>query len=102
MLTKSRLKFAQFCEDYTILAVMVGEKETGSMTGLHPRKGLRARRHFCREVRTAQADGSMRPEPLMDVAKVAKAILYMASLPLDAKVATMTLMATNMPFIDRG
>jgi len=35
----------------------------------------------------------------MDVAKVARAVLYMANLPLDANVATMTLMATKMPFI---
>jgi NADP-dependent 3-hydroxy acid dehydrogenase YdfG len=38
----------------------------------------------------------------MDLAKVANAVLYMASLPLDANVATMTLMATKMPFIGRG
>ena len=44
----------------------------------------------------------MRPEPLMDVAKVAKAVLYTANLPLDANVATMTLMATKMPFIGQG
>jgi NAD(P)-dependent dehydrogenase (short-subunit alcohol dehydrogenase family) len=50
----------------------------------------------------AQADGSVRPEPLMDVAEVARAVVYMASLPLDANVATMTVMATKMPFIGRG
>jgi NAD(P)-dependent dehydrogenase (short-subunit alcohol dehydrogenase family) len=49
-----------------------------------------------------QADGSMRPEPRMDVADVARAVLYMAELPLDANVATMTVMATKMPFIGRG
>jgi NAD(P)-dependent dehydrogenase (short-subunit alcohol dehydrogenase family) len=51
---------------------------------------------------TAQADGSTRVEPRMDVAAVAEAVLYMASLPLDANVATMTVMATKMPFVGRG
>jgi NAD(P)-dependent dehydrogenase (short-subunit alcohol dehydrogenase family) len=49
-----------------------------------------------------QADGSVRPEPLMDVADVARAVRYMADLPLDANVATMTVMATKMPFVGRG
>ena len=49
-----------------------------------------------------QADGSVRPEPRMAVADVASAVLYMASLPLDANVATMTVMATTMPFVGRG
>jgi NAD(P)-dependent dehydrogenase (short-subunit alcohol dehydrogenase family) len=49
-----------------------------------------------------QADGSVRPEPRVDVADVARAVCYMASLPLDANVATMTVMATKMPFIGRG
>jgi NAD(P)-dependent dehydrogenase (short-subunit alcohol dehydrogenase family) len=49
-----------------------------------------------------QADGSVRPEPRMDVADVARAVCYMASLPLDANVATMTVMATKMPFLGRG
>jgi NAD(P)-dependent dehydrogenase (short-subunit alcohol dehydrogenase family) len=49
-----------------------------------------------------QADGTVRPEPVMDVAHVATAVLYMASLPLDANVQFMTLMATKMPFIGRG
>jgi NAD(P)-dependent dehydrogenase (short-subunit alcohol dehydrogenase family) len=49
-----------------------------------------------------QADGSVRPEPLMDVRHVADAVLYMASLPLDANVQFMTVMATNMPYIGRG
>jgi NAD(P)-dependent dehydrogenase (short-subunit alcohol dehydrogenase family) len=50
----------------------------------------------------AQADGTVRPEPLMDVAEVGRAVRYMADLPLDANVATMTVMATKMPFIGRG
>ena len=50
----------------------------------------------------AQADGQIRPEPMMDVADVARAVLYMAGLPLDTNVATMTVMATKMPFVGRG
>jgi NAD(P)-dependent dehydrogenase (short-subunit alcohol dehydrogenase family) len=49
-----------------------------------------------------QADGSIKPEPTMDPQHVARAVLYMASLPLDANVQFMTLMATKMPFIGRG
>jgi len=49
-----------------------------------------------------QADGTIRPEPLMDVEHAAAAIRYMASLPLDANVATLTVMATTMPYIGRG
>jgi NAD(P)-dependent dehydrogenase (short-subunit alcohol dehydrogenase family) len=50
----------------------------------------------------AQADSGVRPEPRMDVADVARAVLYMAGLPLEANVATMTVMATRMPFVGRG
>jgi NAD(P)-dependent dehydrogenase (short-subunit alcohol dehydrogenase family) len=49
-----------------------------------------------------QADGTVRPEPVMDLAHVASAVLYMASLPLEANVQFMTLIATKMPFIGRG
>ena len=49
-----------------------------------------------------QADGSTMAEPRMDVRHVADAVLYMASLPLDANVQFMTVMATKMPFIGRG
>jgi NAD(P)-dependent dehydrogenase (short-subunit alcohol dehydrogenase family) len=49
-----------------------------------------------------QADGSVRPEPRMDVSHVAEAVVYMAGLPLSANVQFMTLMATKMPFIGRG
>jgi len=49
-----------------------------------------------------QADGSMRVEPTMDVAHVARAVVYMASLPLDANVQFLTVMATKMPFVGRG
>ncbi len=49
-----------------------------------------------------QPDGSVLAEPMMDVRHVADAVLYMASLPLDANVQFLTVMATNMPFIGRG
>ncbi|MGP1615102.1 MAG: SDR family oxidoreductase [Pollutimonas bauzanensis] len=49
-----------------------------------------------------QADGTTRPEPRMDVAHVARAVVHMAQLPLDANVQSMTIMATNMPFVGRG
>jgi len=50
----------------------------------------------------AQADGSRKPEPTFDVAHVGRAIVYMASLPLDANVQFLTVMATKMPFVGRG
>lgn len=49
-----------------------------------------------------QANGTTMVEPRMDVAHVADAVLYIANLPLDANVQSMTLMATAMPFIGRG
>jgi len=49
-----------------------------------------------------QANGQIAIEPLMDVGHVASAVLYMASLPLDANVQFMTIMATKMPFVGRG
>jgi NAD(P)-dependent dehydrogenase (short-subunit alcohol dehydrogenase family) len=49
-----------------------------------------------------QPNGETRPEPTMDVKHVADAVLYMASLPLEANVQFMTVMATRMPFIGRG
>ena len=49
-----------------------------------------------------QADGSIAPEPVMDVAHVGRAVLYMANLPLDANVPFITLMATKMPLSGRG
>jgi NAD(P)-dependent dehydrogenase (short-subunit alcohol dehydrogenase family) len=51
---------------------------------------------------TKQADGRIAPEPRMDVTHVARAVVFMASLPLDANVLSMTLMATKMPFVGRG
>jgi NADP-dependent 3-hydroxy acid dehydrogenase YdfG len=49
-----------------------------------------------------QADGSIAVEPTMDVRHVASAVVYMASLPLEANVQFLTVMATKMPFVGRG
>ena len=49
-----------------------------------------------------QADGRIAPEPTMHVEAVARAVIYMASLPLDTNVLFMTVMATKMPFVGRG
>jgi NAD(P)-dependent dehydrogenase (short-subunit alcohol dehydrogenase family) len=51
---------------------------------------------------TLQADGSLAREPTFDAEHVAAAVLYMASLPLDANVQFLTITATTMPFIGRG
>lgn len=49
-----------------------------------------------------QADGRTAAEPMIDVDVAAKAVVHMASLPLEANVLTMTVMATRMPFVGRG
>ncbi|MGI9371036.1 MAG: SDR family oxidoreductase [Hyphomicrobiales bacterium] len=49
-----------------------------------------------------QADGSVKAEATMDVQHVADTLLYMASLPLNANVQFVTVMATNMPYVGRG
>jgi NAD(P)-dependent dehydrogenase (short-subunit alcohol dehydrogenase family) len=49
-----------------------------------------------------QADGSIKPEPRFDMRHVADAVLYMASLPLDANVQSLTVTATAMPYVGRG
>lgn len=49
-----------------------------------------------------QANGHTAAEPRLDVAHVVRAVIYMASLPLDANVQFLTVMATKMPFIGRG
>jgi NAD(P)-dependent dehydrogenase (short-subunit alcohol dehydrogenase family) len=49
-----------------------------------------------------QANGQIAVEPLIDVAHVVKAVIYMASLPLDVNVQFLTVMATKMPYIGRG
>jgi NAD(P)-dependent dehydrogenase (short-subunit alcohol dehydrogenase family) len=54
------------------------------------------------EAGALQADGEVRPEPTMSAEHVADAVLYMAGLPLDANVLSMTVMASGMPFVGRG
>ncbi|BDZ49917.1 3-oxoacyl-ACP reductase [Frondihabitans sucicola] len=49
-----------------------------------------------------QADGTVRPEPTMDVADTGRAVLYMASLPAGTNVPSLTVMPTAMPFVGRG
>ena len=49
-----------------------------------------------------QANGDIRPEPMMDVNVVGQSVLYMANLPLEANVLFHTVMATKMPFVGRG
>ena len=49
-----------------------------------------------------QPDGSTRVEPVMDVRNVADTIVLMANMSLDANIQTVTVMATQMPFIGRG
>ena len=51
---------------------------------------------------TLQPNGAVAVEPTMDVAHVARAVVYMAGLPLDANVLFLTVMATAMPFVGRG
>jgi len=49
-----------------------------------------------------QADGTTQPEPSIDAELVARGVVYMASLPLDANVLSLTVMATRMPYVGRG
>jgi NAD(P)-dependent dehydrogenase (short-subunit alcohol dehydrogenase family) len=49
-----------------------------------------------------QADGSVKVEPMIDVAQVGEAVRYMASLPIDVNIQFMTIMASKMPFVGRG
>ena len=54
------------------------------------------------KVGVPQANGEIKAEPTMHVENVARAVLTMASLPLDANILFMTVMATNMPLVGRG
>jgi hypothetical protein len=49
-----------------------------------------------------QASGQIAVEPTMDVQNVARAVVHMASLPLDANILFLTVMATKMPLVGRG
>jgi NADP-dependent 3-hydroxy acid dehydrogenase YdfG len=51
---------------------------------------------------TLQANGTVAVEPTMDVEDVARSVVFMASLPLDANVQFLTVVATKMPYIGRG
>jgi NAD(P)-dependent dehydrogenase (short-subunit alcohol dehydrogenase family) len=51
---------------------------------------------------TLQADGEVRPEPLLGIDHVVEAVAFMAGLPLDANVQFLTVIATKMPFVGRG
>jgi len=53
-------------------------------------------------IEAIQADGSKAPESMMDVRHVADAVVAMATLPLDANILSMTIMATKMPYVGRG
>ncbi|MBO6895102.1 MAG: SDR family oxidoreductase [Roseibium sp.] len=54
------------------------------------------------EAGVLQPNGDLMPEPTIDAARVGEAVVYMAGLPLDANVLTITVMATTMPFVGRG
>ncbi|PWR21889.1 SDR family oxidoreductase [Zavarzinia compransoris] len=49
-----------------------------------------------------QADGTIRPEPLMDVARAAEAVVFMAHQPPEADISFLTIAAAAMPFVGRG
>ncbi len=71
------------------------------------RGGARDRQHDRRAreqpgERHLRGAGSVEIEPIMDVERVAQAVVYMASLPLSENVQFMTIMATKMPFVGRG
>ena len=68
----------------------------------HRQCGLPAHRTHGRGRRVLQPNGQKMLEPRMDVEHVGEAVAYMASLPLDANVLFMTVMATKMPFVGRG
>ncbi len=72
------------------------------MTWTLESSGRLAMKATARPTSAASMVGSTATEPLMDVAHVANAVVHMASLPLDANVLFMTVMATKMPLVGRG
>ncbi|HEY2676332.1 MAG TPA: SDR family oxidoreductase [Steroidobacteraceae bacterium] len=86
-LTKST---ALDCRPYGIACGQIDIGNADTAMGSHVSRGA------------LQADGSRQVEPMMEVGHVADAVRYMASLPLEANVLTMTVMATGMPFVGRG
>jgi NAD(P)-dependent dehydrogenase (short-subunit alcohol dehydrogenase family) len=85
-LTKS-LALDGRCDDIACSQIDIGNAET-SMSD--------------EEINMAQASGRMEKEPTIDVGHVARAVAYVAGLPLDANILFMTLMATKMPYVGRG
>jgi NAD(P)-dependent dehydrogenase (short-subunit alcohol dehydrogenase family) len=77
------------CREHNIACGQIDIGNAGNMAGKAPAGAL-------------QPTGEVVIEPRMDVQHVADAVLFMASLPLDANVQFITVMATNMPFIGRG
>ena len=74
-----------------------------SFVSIHGGEGGRSHLASAYEVvGVLQPSGARAVEPTMDVTNVARAVVYMASLPLDANVLFMTVMATKMPFVGRG
>ena len=57
---------------------------------------------FWESTGVVQANGEIAVEPLIDVAHVVKTVIYMASLPLDVNVLSLTVMATKKPLVGRG
>jgi NAD(P)-dependent dehydrogenase (short-subunit alcohol dehydrogenase family) len=78
------------CRDYDIACSQIDIGNAGTEMTARMASGVR------------QANGSIQPEPRMEVRNVADAVLYMAQLPLDANVQFITVMATKMPYIGRG
>ncbi len=72
--------------------------------GSSPRPGIRQHASMVSAMPEGvlQPDGTIAPEPVIDVGHVASAVMYMAGLPLDVNVLSMTIMATRMPFVGRG
>ena len=91
---------------------ITGLTKSTALDGRALRHRLRPDRHRQRGDRHDRADGRpaslaagrqiVQLEPTFDVAHVARAVVYMASLPLDANVLFLTVMATKMPFVGRG
>jgi NAD(P)-dependent dehydrogenase (short-subunit alcohol dehydrogenase family) len=78
------------CRPYGIACGQIDIGNVATAIGAHVSQGA------------LQANGTQQVEPTIDVKHVAEAVRYMASLPLDANVLTMTVMATGMPYVGRG
>ena len=76
--------------------------EVALLKGQKPRPDIRPSLLEAPRPKAPAPDGSKRPEPRMNVDDVGRAVVYMASLPLDSNVLFMTVMANLMPFVGRG